>query len=245
MYLTGGFTATGGGEDVVVRLTGAQVGGAFLFDPARLAHAAGPNRRLRVDGVTYAGVPELVSARGWLRLLRDGTPGYAAQPYQQLAAGYRARGDDRQARETLMRQRDDQLARARPRPRWTERLWGRITKVTLGYGYQPWRALLFLAGVVAISCVLAVVLGAHGGLEQTTDTAAPGRLCTVIQRISVGLDLNLPVGTSLARAGCGLPRNAASATVAWLTAAGWVLQVLAWVFAALFIAGFTGAVRKT
>ena len=62
---------------------------------------------------------------------------------------------------------------------------------------------------------------------------------------SVGLDLNLPVGTSLARAGCGLPKNAASATAAWLTGVGWVLRVLAWTFAALFIAGFTSAVRKT
>ena len=30
-----------------------------------------------------------------------------------------------------------------------------------------------------------------------------------------------------------------------LTAVGWVLRVLAWTFAALFIAGFTSAVRKT
>ena len=35
------------------------------------------------------------------------------------------------------------------------------------------------------------------------------------------------------------------AAAAWLAAAGWVLRMLAWVFAALFIAGFTGAVRKT
>jgi hypothetical protein len=32
---------------------------------------------------------------------------------------------------------------------------------------------------------------------------------------------------------------------AWLTAVGWVLRLLAWMFAALFIAGFTSAVRKT
>ena len=188
-------------------------------------------------------MPERISAQGWRELLRDGTPGYAAQPYQQLAAGCRALGDDRQAREMLMAQRDDELARADTR--WPERLWGKITKVTLGYGYQPWRALLFLAAVVALSCVLAVVLGSHGALAQTRDTAAPGQPCTVIQRVSVGLDLNLPVGTSLARAGCDLPTDAASATAAWLAAAGWVLRVLAWVFAALFIAGFTSAVRKT
>ena len=98
------------------------MGGTFVFDPARLEHAADPHRRLAVDGLTYAGVPQPISARGWLDLLRDGTPGYAAQPYQQLAAGYRALGDERQAREILMAQRDDELARTDTR--WPERLWG-------------------------------------------------------------------------------------------------------------------------
>jgi hypothetical protein len=193
--------------------------------------------------LTYAVVPQKISARDWLDLLRNGTPSYAAQPYQQLAAGYRALGHERQAREILMAQRDAQLARTDPR--WPERLWGWITKVTLGYGYQPWRALLFLAAVVAVSCVLAVVLGSHGALAQTINTAAPGQSCTVVQQVSVGLDLNLPVGTSVAQADCDLTTDSASATAAWLTAAGWVLRLLAWVFAALFIAGFTSAVRKT
>ena len=61
----------------------------------------------------------------------------------------------------------------------------------------------------------------------------------------MGLDLNLPVGTGVARADCDLTTNSASMTAAWLTAVGWVLRLLAWVFAALFIAGFTSAVRKT
>ena len=241
MHLTGGFTATGGGADVAVDLTGAQVGGTLVFDPARLEHAADPHGRLAVDGLTYAGVPQQISVRDWLDLLRDGTPGYAAQPYQQLAAGYRALGDERQAREILMAQRDHELTRADTR--WPER--GQITKVTLGYGYQPWRALLFLAAVVAVSCVLTVVLGSHGALAQTSLTATPGRSCTVVQQVSVGLDLNLPVGTTLARANCDLTTDSASATAAWLAAAGWALQLLAWVFAALFIAGFTSTVSKT
>ena len=243
MYLTGGFTATGGGEGVAIDLTGAQMGGTLAFDPAGPEHTADPHRRIAVDGLTYTGVPQQIPARAWLDLLRNGTPGYAAQPYQQLAAGYRALGDDRQVREILIAQRDDELTRTHTR--WSEKLWGKVTKVTLGYGYKPWRALLFLAAVVAASCVLAVVLGAHGALAQTTKTATPGRSCTVVQQVSVGLDLNLPVGTSVARAACDLTTDSASATAAWLTAVGWVLRVLAWVFAALFIAGFTSAVRKT
>jgi hypothetical protein len=142
-----------------------------------------------------------------------------------------------------MAQRDDQLARTPSR--WWERTWGWITKVTLGYGYQPWRALLFLVGVVAISCVLAVALGSRGALTTTDKTLHQDKPCTAVQQVSVGLDLNLPVGTSSARAKCDLTKDSASATATWLSAMGWVLRVLAWVFAALFIAGFTSAVRKT
>ena len=243
MSLAGGFTAIGGGDGVAVQLTGARVGGTFVFDPARLEHSADARGRLAVDGLIYAGVPERISTRDWLRLLRDGTRGYAAQPYQQLAAGHRALGHEREARGILMAQRDDQLARTHTR--WPEGLWGRITKVTLGYGYQPWRALLFLTGVVVLSCVLAVVLGSHGALAQTGKTAAPGRSCTLLQQAGVGLDLNLPVGTSVARDRCDLVKDSTSVTASWLTAGGWVLQLLAWAFAALFFAGFTSAVRKT
>jgi len=50
--------------------------------------------------------------------------------HQQLAAGFRAVGDKRQARETLMAQRDDQLARTHT---LAGAVWGRITKITLGY----------------------------------------------------------------------------------------------------------------
>ena len=243
MLLRGEFTATGAGDGVAVDLADAQVRGTLEFDPAQLKHATDPQGRFAVDGLTYAGVPEPISARDWLRLLRNGTRGYAAQPYQQLAAAYRALGDERQAREILMAQRDDQLARTHPR--WPEQWWGRVTKVTLGYGYQPWRALLFLTGVVALSCLLTIVLGSHGALAQTSNTATPGHSCTVLQQASVGLDLNLPIGKSVARDRCDLAEDSASVTAAWLTAAGWVLQLLAWVFAALFVAGFTSAVRKT
>jgi hypothetical protein len=242
VYLRDGFTATSGGDDgVAVNLVRAQVGGSLLFDPARLG--PDPQGRLAVDGLTYAGVPDTGRDWDWLCLLQRGTRSYAAQPYQHLAAGYRALGDERQVRETLIAQRDDELARTHPGG-W-ERLWGKITKVTLGYGYKPWRALWGLAVVLVISCVLAVVLGFNGALTTTDKTRHQGQPCTVIQQVSVGLDLNLPVGTSLARAKCDLTKDAASATAFWLTFASGVLRVLAWVFAALFIAGFTSAVRKT
>jgi hypothetical protein len=78
VYLSDRFTATGGGEDVAVDLTDAQVGGKFVFAPKRLEHKA-DSHRLSVDGLTYAGVPETRRPWDWRDLLRHATPGYAAQ----------------------------------------------------------------------------------------------------------------------------------------------------------------------
>lgn len=243
LFLHDGFSAVGGGDGVAVDLTGVKVGGFFGLELAGPVRFMPRDRRIAVDGLAYAGVPSRVSPEEWLQLLRYGTNDYAAQPYQQLAAGYRALGDDRRVRQILISQRDDQLARTHAR--LPERLWGKITKVSLGYGYEPWRALLFLVSVVVLSCSLAVALGSHGALTQTANTSTPGRSCTFLQQVSVGLDLNLPVGTSLSREGCGLARDSTSVTAAWLAAADWMLQLLAWAFAALFLAGFTSAVRRT
>ena len=234
------FTAIGEGE-VVVNLKDARVGEAFVFAPSELSHRYDPHRRLDVDGLTYAGVPERIFPRDWLTLLREGTPGYAAQPYQQLAAGYQALGDERQVRQALISQADDQLARTVTD--LPQRLWGLITKVTAGYGYQPWRLVLGVSALVALSCALAVVLGSHGALAQTDKTATPGQSCTMIQQFSVGMDLNLPFGTSLARAACDLPKNP-SVTAAWLTTVELVLRILTWAFAALFAASFAASIRK-
>jgi hypothetical protein len=258
IYLHKGFTATSRGDGVAVNLVRAQAGGTLFFDQAGF-HAADLCHRLDVDGLTYAGVPssdkqpdadkqsdadeQPDAGQCWLCLLRHGTPAYAAQPYQHLAAGFRALGDDKQARETLIAQRDDQLARGET-SRW-EKPWGKITWYTLGYGYKPWRAVWGLAVVLVVSCVLAVTLGSLGALAQTDKTPHRGQACTFLQKASVGLDLNLPIGKSLARDHCDLAESSASTAAATLTAASWVLQLLAWAFAALFVAGFTSAVRKT
>jgi hypothetical protein len=50
----------------------------------------------------------------------------------------------------------------------------------------------------------AIASRAHGALAQTSLMATPGRACTVVQQVSVELDLNLPVGTSVARVDCDL-----------------------------------------
>ncbi|WP_143268904.1 hypothetical protein [Amycolatopsis vastitatis] len=239
--LQGELCLTGGGARVTAHLAGLRVGGFFLFSPKELTHRD-PQRRLDVNGLVYSGLPKGIDTDSWLQILREGTSEYAAQPYQQLAAAHRAAGHDHEARRILIEQRRAQLHRHALTGRG-ERAWTRLTGLTLGYGYQPWRALLGLLGVLVVASALAAVLGKHGGLAtvQTPGNTTTGR-CTLVEYIGVGLDLGSPLISTGARTHCEYTNTTPGAI---LTVSGWILRLLAWAFATLFIAGFTGAVRKT
>jgi hypothetical protein len=123
-----------------VDLRGAQV--TTLHDSAR----SWP-REVRLEGFGYgslasdrtAGREDTDVRIAWLAR----TPGYAPQPYEQLAAVYRGVGHDDEARRVL-------LAKQRRRRRtlgFGGRVWGRLLDVTVGYGYRPWLAGLWLAAL--------------------------------------------------------------------------------------------------
>jgi hypothetical protein len=240
VFLRRGFVAVGAGSGVTLNLTGARIGGVLVFAPARLEHTADTKARLSLDGLTYAGLPVGITSQEWRRLLRGGTPEYAAQPYQQFAGAHRAAGHDGEARRTLIAQRRDQIDR-RAVTGHGERAWAWLTKITLGYGYRPWLALVWLLGVATIAVVLAVTLGAHGGVARTDPQPPLAACCSVVERVGVGLDLGLPLIKTGIRERCS---TTTSTTGQVLTVLGWFLQAGAWAFATLFVAGFTGVVRR-
>lgn len=239
-------TAAGADRRATIRLKGASVGGRLHYDGASVTNEAGRTYEWHVDGLTYARAPRSGSPDGprnsWLDLLCRHTPEYAAQPYQQLAAVFRAQGHDGDVRTILMRQRRDQLERGALTDR-IDRFWARLTGLLLGYGYQPWRALLGLVGLLAVSVVLTAVLAGHGALVQPVPGGPPSP-CSTVDVVGVGLDLGTPFLPNIrsASTGCQL---AANPTGSALAVVRWVLQLGAWALAALFVAGFTGIVRKT
>jgi hypothetical protein len=176
----------------------------------------------------------------WLNILRKRTSEYSPQPYRQLAAASQAAGHDAFTRKILMAQRRDQLDRADMTK--TERACGKFTGFTLGYGYQTWRALLGLLGVVILAIIMNVSYGAQGGLAHTKASGSPGASCSMLERVGVGLDFGIPVVKTGAEGTCAATQTVAGNTI---TISGWVFQLAAWSLATLFIAGFTGAVRKT
>jgi hypothetical protein len=243
VILNDGFVGVGAGEDVVLCLRDAVIGGSLGFQPNQLEHLTKPHALLNVDGLAYTGLPNGIKPDEWLALLRDGTLEYAAQPYQHLAAAHRAAGHDREARRVLIAQRRDQIKRRALTGRAT-RTWVRLTGLFLGYGYRPWRALIALTLVLAAAVLAAIILGgSYGALAQIRNpppvTPVP---CTWVERIGVGLDLGTPLITTNTRTRCDTTNTTPGHI---LTIAGWTLRLLAWAFATLFIAGFTTAVRKT
>ncbi|MEU4253212.1 hypothetical protein AB0F15_38030 [Amycolatopsis sp. NPDC026612] len=242
-YLSDNFRIVGGGDHVALRLTDVCIAGVLEFSPAKLEHRSDSSARIDVDGLVYPRLPRGISLDTWLSLLRGGTRSYAAQPYQHLAAVYRAAGHEGQTRRILMGQRVDQIDRGALTSR-AERVWARITGLTLGYGYQPWRALIGLGAVLAVAVTLAVIPGSRGGLAHPPLVGGtPVTVdCTVAEEVGVGLDFGTPLINSGARARCE-PTSTPNGQI--LAYSGWVLRLLAWSFATLFVAGFTGAVRKT
>ena len=107
--------------------------------------------RVSLDGLSYETLdPQLPAAQRleWLR--RDAGNGYVPQPYEQLSLAYRRLGDDAGARQVqLAKQR---LRRGTLKP--TARLWGYLQDWTVGYGYEPTRAVGWLLALLIIGTVV-------------------------------------------------------------------------------------------
>ncbi len=198
-----------------------------------------PPFRVVLDGLTYRGVPLASSADEWLMMLRHHTPWYAAQPYQQLAVVHRAAGHERDARRILIAQQRDLGARGQLGG-FTARLWHRTSGVTLGYGYRPARALAGLLVSLLLACLLVLLAGGSGNTTRSGPVRQP---CSVTEHLALAADLSVPVVKLAARQPCAL--SPISAGAQWFVVGGWVTTLLGWAFATLFVAGFTGLVRKT
>ncbi|MFD7337878.1 hypothetical protein ACFV98_18010 [Streptomyces violascens] len=94
VFLRAGFRATGAGRSVLA-LNGVSVGSLWLDTSGVTRSGRATGALVGMDGLTYADLPAPVGLSRWLELLRDHTPGYSAQPYQQLAAVHRAAGRGR------------------------------------------------------------------------------------------------------------------------------------------------------
>ncbi|WP_328507233.1 oxidoreductase [Streptomyces sp. NBC_00391] len=186
----------------------------FVYGSIKTAGANGERREA-------VGDRESVARRvAWIR----SSPGYSPQPYEQLATWYRKAGHDDDARRVL-------LARQRHRRRAlapAARVWGHLLDVTVGYGYRPW-----LAGV----WLLALTLLGTAAFDAGSPTAVKRGEGAPFQPLVYTLDLLIPIG--------GLGQRTAwywtDGTLQWLA---YALIAIGWILTTAVIAGVTRTLQK-
>ena len=219
-------------------LVGATVGGNFALSLGALGTPNQPGR-VNFAGLRYPTIPWDATLAEWLTLLRERTTRYAAQPYQQLGVVHRAAGHERDARLVFIAQQKDLRRRGD--------LGGplrRVLHVTSGalisYGYRPWRALAFLLAVLGLA--IALVLSANAHQLTAHPKATGGGTCSLVENLGLAADIAIPLLSAGAKQRCEIITAATAGQ--WHLGAAYVLQVLGWAFATLFVAGYTGLVRK-
>lgn len=258
LMLDQGFRAEGRGGTGTLRLVGARIGGRLtaLDGHAFAAQAAGVVLNLsqarvggdvllppdftpglvQLDGFTYEGMPRGAELADWLDLLARRTAHYASQPYLQLAAAHRGAGNERDVRRIHVARQRDLLRRGDLAP--GARLWHRLTGLTVGFGYRPAVALLWWFGALLLSVLLVVGVAGPAGLTLRADRPGP---CALAEQVGLALNTATPLVKPDLPQRCQLDPAGAGGLV---VAASWLLQALAWAFVTLFVAGFTGLVRK-
>lgn len=164
---------------------------------------------LRLAETVYDSLATPLTAPERLDWLRRGTDGYVPQPYEQLAASYRRLGHEDEARTVLLAKQRHRRA-ALPLHR---RLWGHVQDVTVGYGYRPLRAALWLLALLAI-----------GTLFFTQHPPAPLEAGKTPQfnALFYTVDVLLPIA-SFGQEAAFAPRGTGQWLAYALTAAGWIL----------------------
>jgi hypothetical protein len=164
---------------------------------------------LQLGGLSYAALEPQLPARQRLNWLARDPGSRSLQPYQQLAALYANTGQPGQARQVLYAaERRRRSAMSPP-----GRAWSFLQDITVGYGYRPARAAIWLGALLLIGSLIYAAAP-----PAPLDLAAAPHFNPVIYT----LDLLLPV-VDLGQKNSYNPAGFEQWLSYLLTAAGWIL----------------------
>ncbi|MET7730184.1 oxidoreductase [Streptomyces sp. NPDC005402] len=164
---------------------------------------------LRLAEATYDALAHPLAAAERVDWLRRSTDGYLPQPYEQLATAYRRLGHEDEARTVLLAKQRHRRGTLPP----LSRAWGYVQDATVGYGYRPLRAGLWLMALLACG---AIFFGVHPPAPLEAGKAPP------FNAFFYTLDLLVPI-ISFGQEAAFAPRGAGQWLAYGLTAAGWIL----------------------
>jgi hypothetical protein len=190
---------------------------------------------IALRGFTYGTInanPPISTTRRLEWLQRD-VEGYLPQPYVQLANVCRSEGHDVAAHQVLIAQQKVRRASYPSRwRRWPATVWSYFLRFTIGYGYQPWRALLPATVLFLLGWWLFDLDYQRDLINPITDVMpAPA-----FSAPRYTADLMLPVANLGERA-----KFIADGDAAWhafgFTLSGWLLAIV-------LVAGLTGIFKR-
>jgi hypothetical protein len=216
--------------------------------------------QLLVNGFTYgrfvgSPLPMLKQRLAWIGshpqrpAVKEGAS-FAPQPYEHLVQVYQQAGHDTEARKAAIARRRDLrwyggLSRRRKAGNW-------LLDVTIGYGYETWRALVALAGLYAFVLVVFVIAQHQPALVVPSQSVAglhpvpTARTCSVdypcFYPAGYAIDTVIPL-INIGQGGYWRPN--ASAPYGWTVEfVSWAGICLGWALATLIVAGYTGLARR-
>jgi hypothetical protein len=158
-------------------------------------------------------------------------PRYLAQPYEQLAEAYRRVGRDHAARCVLL-EKCRQRNRTTSWQQWYTKIWYFMQDLLIGYGYTPFRALIWLAGLFVLGT------GLFRYVASPVWIGTPRHGFTFGDSVSYTLDLLMPVSSLSDRqiwhSATGSGEILASALV-----------VFGWILGATVVAGAARVLQRT
>ncbi|WP_407563844.1 oxidoreductase [Streptomyces sp. 184] len=182
-----------------------------------------------LDGFVYGSIqPAYAAGQGSvhrrLDWIRRGA-GYAPQPYEQLAAWYRQIGHVDDARRVLLAKQRARRRTLRP----AGRAWSLLLDGTVGFGYRPWLAGLWLAALT----LLGSLVFAAGDNRPVREGEGPD-----FHPFVYALDLLIPVGGLGQRDSWYMSGGPAQILSYVLVATGWLLTTA-------LVAGVTRTLERT
>jgi hypothetical protein len=211
--------------------------------------------RLRLDGLTYGSIigenqPDVDQRLKWVQSqYRPKAKDFVSQPYRQLVQAYQQVGKDTEARKVAIAQLRD--LRKHGHLTWHRNIFNRLLDLFIGYGYQTWKAGIYL--LILFGAVFAFVLVAkgHSAIVPAQNTALVYPTPTAV-RCQSNYPCFEPFGYTIDTV---IPLINVHQADYWGPNAdgpwGWACVVITylgtafgWLLATLALAGATGIVRK-
>ncbi|MEK6674459.1 MAG: hypothetical protein AABZ47_02260 [Planctomycetota bacterium] len=104
---------------------------------------------------------------------------FGPQPYEQLASVLKKQGHVEDAREILIAKEDDRDLHRKGEMSWLVRVWRKVLKHTISYGYEPWQVWPYVVGFIALGTVLFRIgawLGVMGPVNERAYLPEGGEL---------------------------------------------------------------------